>query len=98
MSAESVTELKMLVVRQGERGHANWWASDFSTLIAGAFLALVFKRSVCPLDNTLSGPEDRRRLKDILALYGVKNALLRPSYRAPGQRRSDAGKADGGEE
>jgi hypothetical protein len=52
----------------------------------------------CSPDHSLNGPEYRLWLKDPLALYGVKNALLAPGYRAPEQLRSDAGKADGGDE
>ena len=52
----------------------------------------------CSPDHSLSGPEYRLWLKDPLALYGVKNALLAPGYRAPEQLRSDAGKAHGGAE
>ncbi len=34
-------------------------------------------------DHSLQGPEYRLWLKDYLALYGVKNALLAPGYREP---------------
>lgn len=37
----------------------------------------------CSPDHSLRGPEYRLWLKDDLALYGVKNALLAPGYRAP---------------
>lgn len=39
----------------------------------------------CSPDHSLHGPEYRLWLKDHLALYGVKNALLAPGYREPGQ-------------
>ncbi len=39
----------------------------------------------CSPDHSLHGPEYRLWLKDYLALYGVKNALLAPGYREPGQ-------------
>ena len=41
-------------------------------------------------DHSLQGPECRLWLKDHLALYGVKNALLAPGYREP--RPDDAKK------
>ncbi|KRB85098.1 helix-turn-helix transcriptional regulator [Noviherbaspirillum sp. Root189] len=37
----------------------------------------------CSPDHTLRGPEYRLWLKDPLALYGVKNAVLAPGYRSP---------------
>lgn len=45
----------------------------------------------CSPDHSLSGPEYRLWLKDHLALYGVKNALLAPGYREP---RSDEAKTN----
>ena len=50
----------------------------------------------CSPDHNLSGPEYRLWLKDPLALYGVKNALLAPGYRSPDQPRSDGKRTDGG--
>lgn len=41
----------------------------------------------CSPDHSLLGPEYRLWLKDHLALYGVKNALLAPGYREPGQAK-----------
>lgn len=43
----------------------------------------------CSPDHSLRGPEFRLWLKDALALYGVKNALLAPGYAPPreGQNR-----------
>ena len=38
----------------------------------------------CSPDHSLRGPEYRLWLKDPLALYGVKNAVLAPGYRPPG--------------
>src|SRR5690606_8674304 len=35
----------------------------------------------CSPDHTLRGPEYRLWLKDHLAIYGVKNAVLAPGYR-----------------
>jgi hypothetical protein len=37
----------------------------------------------CSPDHSLHGPEYRLWLKDHLALYGVKNALLAPGYQTP---------------
>jgi len=37
----------------------------------------------CSSDHRLRGPEYRLWLKDSLALYGAKNAVLAPGYRAP---------------
>jgi hypothetical protein len=39
----------------------------------------------CSPDHSLRGPEFRLWLKDALALYGVKNAMLAPGYRSPDQ-------------
>ena len=44
----------------------------------------------CSPDHSLRGPEYRLWLRDHLALYGVKNALLAPGYRSPDQRRPEA--------
>ena len=41
-------------------------------------------------DHSLKGPEYRLWLKDHLALYGVKNALLAPGYRSPDHLRPEA--------
>jgi len=41
----------------------------------------------CSPDHSLHGPEYRLWLKDHLALYGVKNALLAPGYREPRQEK-----------
>ena len=41
----------------------------------------------CSPDHTLRGHEYRLWLKDPLALYGVKNAVLAPGYRSPDQQR-----------
>lgn len=46
MSAETVTELRVLVGCLGEKGQANWWGSDFFSPTAGAFLAPIFTRSI----------------------------------------------------
>ncbi len=37
----------------------------------------------CSPDHSLRGHEFRLWLKDSLALYGVRNAILAPGYRAP---------------
>lgn len=47
----------------------------------------------CSPDHSLRGHEYRLWLKDHLALYGVKNALLAPGYRPP-DSQSIMGKAD----
>jgi hypothetical protein len=47
----------------------------------------------CSPDHRLRGPEYRLWLKDHLALYGVKNALLAPGYRSP-DSQNIMGKAD----
>ena len=44
----------------------------------------------CSPDHSLRGHEFRLWLKDHLALYGVKNALLAPGYRSPDHRRPEA--------
>jgi len=44
----------------------------------------------CSPDHSLRGHEYRLWLKDHLALYGVKNALLAPGYRSPEPLRRDA--------
>lgn len=43
----------------------------------------------CSPDHSLRGPEYRLWLKDHLALYGVKTAVLAPGYRSPDQSRID---------
>lgn len=47
----------------------------------------------CSPDHSLRGHEYRLWLKDHLALYGVKNALLAPGYRSP-DSQNIMGKAD----
>lgn len=47
----------------------------------------------CSPDHSLRGHEYRLWLKDHLALYGVKNALLAPGYRSP-DSQTIMGKAD----
>ncbi len=44
----------------------------------------------CSPDHSLRGHEYRLWLKDHLALYGVKNALLAPGYRSPEPLRREA--------
>jgi hypothetical protein len=44
----------------------------------------------CSPDHSLHGPEYRLWLKDHLAIYGVKNAVLAPGYRSPDQQRFEA--------
>ncbi len=44
----------------------------------------------CSPDHSLRGPEYRLWLRDHLALYGVKNALLAPGYRSPDHLRQEA--------
>jgi len=44
----------------------------------------------CSPDHSLRGHEYRLWLKDPLAIYGVKNALLAPGYRSPDQQRLEA--------
>jgi hypothetical protein len=43
----------------------------------------------CSPDHSLRGHEYRLWLRDHLALYGVKNALLAPGYRSPDHLRSE---------
>jgi len=43
----------------------------------------------CSPDHSLRGHEFRLWLKDHLALYGVKNAVLAPGYRAPDQNKGE---------
>ena len=43
----------------------------------------------CSPDHSLRGHEFRLWLKDPLALYGVKNALLAPGYRSPDQNKGE---------
>lgn len=43
----------------------------------------------CSPDHSLRGHEYRLWLKDHLALYGVKNAVLAPGYRAPQKNNGD---------
>lgn len=44
----------------------------------------------CSPDHSLRGPEYRLWLKDHLAMYGVKNAILAPGYRSPDQQRLES--------
>lgn len=44
----------------------------------------------CSPDHNLRGHEYRLWLKDSLAIYGVKNAVLAPGYRSPDQQRLQA--------
>jgi hypothetical protein len=44
----------------------------------------------CSPDHSLRGHEYRLWLKDHLAIYGVKNAVLAPGYQSPDQHRTDA--------
>jgi len=44
----------------------------------------------CSPDHSLRGHEFRLWLKDPLALYGVKNALLAPGYRSPDKNKGEA--------
>ena len=44
----------------------------------------------CSPDHSLRGPEYRLWLKDHLAIYGVRNAVLAPGYRSPDQQRIEA--------
>lgn len=44
----------------------------------------------CSPDHSLRGPEYRLWLRDHLAMYGVKNAILAPGYRPPDQQRLEA--------
>jgi len=44
----------------------------------------------CSPDHSLRGPEHRLWLRDHLAMYGVKNAILAPGYRSPDQLRLEA--------
>jgi hypothetical protein len=43
----------------------------------------------CSPDHSLRGHEFRLWLKDHLALYGVKNAVLAPGYRSPDQNKGE---------
>jgi len=44
----------------------------------------------CSPDHSLRGPEYRLWLRDHLAMYGVKNAILAPGYRSTDQQRLEA--------
>ncbi|KKF89330.1 hypothetical protein XY58_04935 [Stenotrophomonas maltophilia] len=44
----------------------------------------------CSPDHSLRGQEYRLWLKDQLAIYGVRNAVLAPGYRSPDQQRLEA--------
>ena len=43
----------------------------------------------CSPDHSLRGHEFRLWLKDHLALYGVKNAVLAPGYRSPDKNKGE---------
>ena len=43
----------------------------------------------CSTDHSLRSHEYRLWLKDHLALYGVKNAILAPGYRSPSQNKGE---------
>lgn len=43
----------------------------------------------CSPDHGLRGQEFRLWLKNLLALYGVKNALLAPGYRSPDKNKEE---------
>ena len=45
----------------------------------------------CSPDHSLHGHEYRLWLKDHLAIYGVRNAVLAPGYRTPDQQRLETG-------
>lgn len=45
----------------------------------------------CSPDHSLRGHEYRLWLKDHLALYGVKNAVLAPGYLEPGRKEKQHG-------
>lgn len=49
----------------------------------------------CSPDHSLAGPEFRLWLKDALAIYGVKNAVLAPGYRQPDPQRPEAAPSEG---
>lgn len=49
----------------------------------------------CSPDHSLAGPEFRLWLKDALAIYGVKNAVLAPGYRQPDAQRPEAAPSEG---
>jgi len=42
----TIAELRVLVGYLGEKGQDNWWASDFLSTTAAAFLAPIFNRSL----------------------------------------------------
>jgi hypothetical protein len=44
----------------------------------------------CTPDHSLRGHEYRLWLKDHLAIYGVRNAVLAPGYCSPDQQRLEA--------
>jgi hypothetical protein len=44
----------------------------------------------CSPDHSLQGHEYRLWLKNHLAIYGVRNAVLAPGYRSPDQQRLEA--------
>lgn len=43
----------------------------------------------CSPDHRMRGPEYRLWLRDHLAIYGVKNAVLAPGYRSPDQNKGE---------
>lgn len=44
--ASKIAELRILVGFLGEKGQANWWASEFFSASASAFLGPIFNRSL----------------------------------------------------
>lgn len=44
--ARTIAELRVLIGYLGEKGQANWWASEFFSTTAAAFLAPIFNRSL----------------------------------------------------
>lgn len=44
--ATTIAELRVLIGYLGEKGHANWWGSDFFGITAAAFLGPIFNRSL----------------------------------------------------
>ena len=49
----------------------------------------------CSPDHSMRGHEFRLWLKDCLAIYGVRNAVLAPGYRAPDQQRQEPAPSEG---
>ncbi|PZP59784.1 MAG: WYL domain-containing protein [Pseudoxanthomonas spadix] len=84
-----ITRIKNPVVLKGQPVAAHEMSDqDIQAATAGYILR---KWSVdCSPDHSLRGYEFRLWLRDHLALYGVKNAVLAPGYAAPG-RELDGG-------